>query len=102
MVTRAKAGIFKPNHQVDLSGFLCHWLSHALFASSDPIHHTQAMSGPKWVHAMHMEMDDMYNNNTLTLVPCPDNHNVVGCKWLFRTKYRADGSIERHKGRFMA
>ncbi|XP_019190239.1 PREDICTED: uncharacterized protein LOC109184673 [Ipomoea nil] len=28
--------------------------------------------------------------------------NVVGCKWVFRTTRKADGSIERHKARLVA
>ncbi|XP_019168035.1 PREDICTED: uncharacterized protein LOC109163785 [Ipomoea nil] len=28
--------------------------------------------------------------------------NVVGCKWVFRTKRKADGTIERHKARLVA
>ncbi|XP_019155977.1 PREDICTED: uncharacterized protein LOC109152790 [Ipomoea nil] len=28
--------------------------------------------------------------------------NVVGCKWVFRTKRKADGSIESHKARLVA
>lgn len=32
----------------------------------------------------------------------PENSNVVGSKWVFRTKYRSDGSIDRHKARIVA
>ncbi|XP_019185991.1 PREDICTED: uncharacterized protein LOC109180736 [Ipomoea nil] len=28
--------------------------------------------------------------------------NVIGCKWIFRTKRKADGSIDRHKARLVA
>ncbi|KAL5834535.1 hypothetical protein ACOSQ4_014032 [Xanthoceras sorbifolium] len=28
--------------------------------------------------------------------------NVVGCKWIFRIKYRADGTVERYKARVVA
>ena len=44
----------------------------------------------------------MQTNDTWVLVPCPTNHNVVGCRWIFKTKLRSNGSIERHKARLVA
>lgn len=41
-------------------------------------------------------MDDniqaLKKNETYDLVPHPINHNVLGCKWISKTKLRADGS----------
>ncbi|KAJ9544175.1 hypothetical protein OSB04_023882 [Centaurea solstitialis] len=77
-------------------------VSSALLASCDPTHHSKALFDTKWLNAMHLEMDALSLNNTWTLVPRPKDANVVGSKWLFRTKFRADGSIERHKARLVA
>lgn len=50
-----------------------------------------------WTKAMHEELDALKDNNTWTLVPRPINANVIGSKWVYRTKYRVDGDIDRLK-----
>ncbi|CAH9112472.1 unnamed protein product [Cuscuta epithymum] len=47
------------------------------------------------------EMQALSRNNTWTLVP-PTNQTPITCKWLFRIKRNADGSISRFKARFVA
>ena len=32
----------------------------------------------------------------------PKGKKTVGCKWIFSIKYKADGSIDRHKARLVA
>lgn len=38
----------------------------------------------------------------MDLVPRLKNSNVVGSKWIFRTKFNSDGTIERYKARLVA
>jgi hypothetical protein len=46
-------------------------------------------------------MDDeilaLKRNGTWTLVPRPQSHNVVDCRWIFKVKPCPDRSTERHK-----
>lgn len=102
MTTRAKAGIFRPNHRADLAHTSAHTLYSSLFASTDLKGFKSTVKHPHWLTAMHQEMEALHWNNTCTLVPQHEHHNIVGCRWLFRTKYHADGSIERHKARLVA
>ena len=41
-------------------------------------------------------------NNTWTLTPLPANKKPIGCKWVYKIKYKSDGSIERYKARLVA
>jgi hypothetical protein len=43
-----------------------------------------------------------YKKKTWTLVALPKGKKTVGCKWIFSIKYKADGSIDRHKARLVA
>ena len=57
----------------------------------------QAMKDPNWVSAMEKEHETLMRNKTWDLVDQPANVNIIGYKWVFKIKYKADGSIERHK-----
>ncbi|KAF5441902.1 hypothetical protein F2P56_037146 [Juglans regia] len=51
---------------------------------------------------MNDEIQALKKNDTWDLVPRPQNHIVVGCRWIFKTNLHADGSIECHKARLVA
>ena len=40
-------------------------------------------------------------NCTLELVDRPPNKNIIGVKWVFRTKLNADSTINKHKARLV-
>jgi hypothetical protein len=50
---------------------------------------------------MQEEFDALQSNNTWTLVPPPLNANIVSGKWIFRHKFHSDGSLARHKARWV-
>ena len=43
---------------------------------------------------MNVEFDALLRNGTWTLVPPSPTMNIVGCKWVFRIKRNADGTID--------
>ncbi|WKA00146.1 hypothetical protein VitviT2T_018534 [Vitis vinifera] len=51
---------------------------------------------------MSEEYDALVRNGTWELMPSNPSQNVVGCKWIFRTKRNSDGSIDRFKARLVA
>lgn len=69
---------------------------------SEPTCFTEANKNPEWQRAMAHELTALAQNQTWDLVPCPNNHNIVGCKWVYKVKRKADGTIERFKARLVA
>jgi hypothetical protein len=51
---------------------------------------------------MSKEFSALSQTNTWTLVPRPPGTNIVGSKWIFKTKHHPDGSVEKHKARLVA
>ena len=105
MVTQSKANISKPKQFLD--GTVRYPLHHAFLAKTDPslsepTCYSSAVKVPQWREAMNTKFDALLKNQTWTLVPSTQAHNLVGCKWVFRVKRRADGSIERYKARLVA
>jgi hypothetical protein len=56
----------------------------------------------EWIAAEKTEWDSLVKNGTFVVVDRPNGTNVVGCKWVYRIKLKADGSIERFKARLVA
>ena len=72
----------------------------AFFAA--PTSHREALRESAWRAAMSDEFSALRETNTWTLVPRPPGVNLVSCKWIFKTKHRPDGSIDKHKARLVA
>ncbi|UYV81278.1 hypothetical protein LAZ67_20000641 [Cordylochernes scorpioides] len=71
----------------------------------DPKDAEEALSGRDsyfWKKAMEEEFDSLIENKTWELVDPPKNRNIIGTKWVFKTKCNSDGSVERHKARLVA
>ena len=47
-------------------------------------------------------MLSLAKNETWVMEELPDKANVVSCRWVFKSKLRPDGSIERRKARLVA
>ena len=51
---------------------------------------------------MEAELSALESTGTWQLVDMPAHVKPIGCKWIYRVKYDADGSIERYKARLVA
>jgi hypothetical protein len=71
-------------------------------ATQEPTCFSNAVSIPEWRNAMQLEFNALLHNQTWSLVPPHGSQNPVGCKWVFKLKRKADGSIEKHKAWLVA
>ena len=50
---------------------------------------------------MEKELESIDRNETWTLVDRPSHKKVIGTKWIFRTKLKADGTLDKYKARLV-
>ncbi|XP_018722482.2 uncharacterized mitochondrial protein AtMg00820-like [Eucalyptus grandis] len=51
---------------------------------------------------MESELTALMENHTWDVVPLPPHRKPIGCKWVYKIKFKSDGSIERYKARLVA
>jgi len=68
----------------------------------EPTCFEQAVGNPKWDNAMDEEMAALDANAIWELVALPKDKNAIGCKWVYKVKHNADGSVSRYKARLVA
>jgi len=74
--------------------------SHAI--SKDPQQFFDDVRIPKWESAMLEKYSSLMNNHTWDLIPLPKGQKLVHCKWVYRTKYVADGTVDKYKAQLVA
>lgn len=92
MITRSKSGISKKKA----------FHTTTVVVLPEPTSYTAASKVPQWQKAVLDEFLALQSQNTWTLVPPTNSMNIVGCKWVFRTKFNPDGSVARYKARLVA
>jgi histone deacetylase 1/2 len=97
--TRLQRGITKPKIYSDGT---VRWGMSTIAAAEEPFSVNDALQDDRWVHAMNNEYSALLRNNTWHLVPPPKGKNIIGCKWVYKVKRKADGSIDRYKARLVA
>ena len=73
----------------------------ALF-SCEPQSFEEAREDKVWIKAMDDEIGMIEKNKTWELVKLPKEKEVIGLKWIYKTKYNEDGSVQKHKARLVA
>ncbi|WVZ48786.1 hypothetical protein U9M48_000195 [Paspalum notatum var. saurae] len=95
--TRLQHGIRKPKEYTDGTVRYAY-----MTESGEPCTLQEALGDKNWKTAMDEEYNALMKNKTWHLVPMSGNKNVIDCKWVYKIKRKADGSIERYKARLVA
>ncbi|CAI7928243.1 unnamed protein product [Closterium sp. NIES-54] len=59
------------------------------------------LDAAEWIKAADAELTALHANDTYSVVPRPPTCKPIPCKWIFKVKEHADGSIERRKARLV-
>lgn len=95
MKTRSKSGIFKPSINY-------HHCSSNLYTTSSTKNYTAALQNPIWHKAMNEDFNALLYTDTWILVPPNNQRNIIGYKWVFKVKQKANNTLDRCKARLVA
>jgi len=74
----------------------------AIAHPTDPILFSRVVQEEKWCNVMNLELRAFEDNHTWLITSLPPSKRAIGCKWIYRTKFHLDGSIDKHKVRLVA
>ena len=61
----------------------------------EPETFSEAAKDPRWIESMNEEMQVLRKKETWDLVPTSPRNKAIGCRWIYKVKYNADGSVNR-------
>ena len=67
----------------------------------EPAEFEEVEKDDKWIEAMKEELRMIEKNDTWELVDRPQHRNVIGVKWVYRTKLNVDGSVNKYKAKLV-
>lgn len=68
-------------------------MSH-FFIEVEPVTYQEEVKDKRWVEAMQSKIKALEDNKTWALVPLPKGKKAIGCKWVYKIKYKVSGEAE--------
>ena len=90
-------------HYIKCDNFSVNYLTFvaAIVKSDDPKSFKEAIKFEPWRKSMKEEIQALEDNGTWTLEPLPPGKRALGSQWVYRTKFKSNGDIERLKSRLV-
>ncbi|GKA56332.1 ribonuclease H-like domain-containing protein [Tanacetum coccineum] len=70
--------------------------------SIEPTCYKDDILDSNWIDAMNAKIEALNRDHTCIITDLPANRKPIGCKWIFKIKYKVNGEIERYKARLVA
>eukprot|EP01018_Ginkgo_biloba_P038757 Gb_28556 [translate_table: standard] len=67
----------------------------------EPDSFDEACKNQIWIDVMQIEYNALLKNQTWHLVDLPQGKHAINCKWVYKTKFKVDGTIDKHKARLV-
>ncbi|GKU92589.1 hypothetical protein SLEP1_g6297 [Rubroshorea leprosula] len=74
----------------------------AISSIDEPKTFSQAIKHEKWREAMRNEITALEKNGTWTIETLPPGKRAIDSKWVYKVKFKPDGTVERYKARLVA
>jgi len=68
----------------------------------EPTTYSEAITDPRWIEAMQAEIQALESNKTWEITDLPPGKKPIGCRWIYKVKYKSTGEVERFKARLVA
>lgn len=68
----------------------------------EPTSFNQSKRFDEWLKAMNEELIALESTDTWSICSFPPGKHAIGCKWVYKLKFNADGTLERCKARLVA
>ncbi|GJU74500.1 retrovirus-related pol polyprotein from transposon TNT 1-94 [Tanacetum coccineum] len=73
----------------------------SVLVQKDPMNFKEAISNSSWCTAIDADLKALENNGTWELTHLPPDKKFIGLHWIFKTKLKADGTVDKKKSRLV-
>lgn len=64
--------------------------------------YSKAITDPKWIEAKQAEIQALESNKTQEITDLPLEKKPIGCRWIYKVKYKSTSEVEKFKTRLVS